>query len=356
LGKWSGSLSINTTLYQAYTVTGFPYASNDLPGSSCPKEDPRCGCEKPTDEPINSTLLPPPRKEEPFISVPGITLAVFNIIGAFMCFVLFFHFICFYPKKGGTQSMGYVCLLSLFLLFVFNFSYLVHACPIICGVRRFCQGVLYAMIFAPMCVKVMNTWRIAGLMKDDFVVDSRRRFSHPMGLMAITICLIMVQVIIATEWLIIEPPRIEYINFNGQQWPRCAPDWFYNQALVLSCLYVIFLMGLTTFFAGICWPVKENNHEARWIMGGSAFVMGSWMVWCIVSTMTDMQYRDGATAIGNLFSGFGLLGFVFFRKCHLLNKYRREQKEKKEKGKYYSTTNRHCNIFFRILYSHGADP
>ncbi|XP_064620109.1 uncharacterized protein LOC135483289 [Lineus longissimus] len=331
LGKWSGSLNINTTNYKTYQATGLPYPPNAIPTSSCPSSDPSCGCEKVIPQPENSTLIPPPVKEEPFKAPLGIALACLNIIGAFMCFILFFHFICFYPKKGGTQSLGFFCLFSLMLMFIFNFSYLVHACAITCGVRRFCQGVIYAMIFAPMCVKVMNTWRITGLMKDDFVVNSRRRFSHPAGLMMIAICLILVQVIIGTEWLIIEPPTIEYINFNGQEWPRCAPEWFYNQGLVLSCLYVVFLMCLTTFFAGICWPVKENNHEARWIMGGSAFVMGSWLVWCIVSTMTDMQYRDGATAIGNLFSGFGLLGFVFFRKCHLLNQYRKAQKEKKTK-------------------------
>ena len=56
---------------------------------------------------------------------------------------------------------------------------------------------------------------------------------------------------INAEWLILEPPEVVRIFYNDQYWPRCTPDDFYDEGLVLSLCYVMVLILLTVLL-GLC--------------------------------------------------------------------------------------------------------
>lgn len=332
VGRCSGDCEITGVVIH-YDEDGQPRDS--LPKSQCPTDGSACVCETKAEE---RNIRPAPGIADQFTEVFGIIIIVLNILGMFLSFILFFHFICFYPNRGGTTVLGYLALFGVFILFAFNFSYVVYPHYIVCAVRRFFQGVVYALIFGALGVKSMCTWKNTNIY-DDFEVVSGKRYTHPCGLVIITFCFMAVQIMIAAQWLILEPPMAEYIIYDNQYWPRCSPHEFFNQGLVLSLLYVMFLMFLTLGFSGFSWPNVESHYEARYILGSTVFCMGTWMVWCIVSTMTDVKYRDGAIALGNIFCGFGLLFFIFFRKCFLLQKYRRQKYSRKlddeKKGNVY---------------------
>ena len=56
---------------------------------------------------------------------------------------------------------------------------------------------------------------------------------------------------INAEWLILEPPEVVRIFYNDQYWPRCTPDYFYDEGLVLSLCYIMVLILLTVLL-GLC--------------------------------------------------------------------------------------------------------
>lgn len=174
-----------------------------------------------------------------------------------------------------------------------------------------------------MLVKVLNTWRI-GDAWDEFNPPTYERLSHPCSLFSIVIALMLVQVIIGAQWLILRHPDIEFVEYEGKLLSRCSPVDFHNEELVMSCIYVMFLIILTMIFAGVTWDSEESNKESRWILVVCIFTIIIWIVWTIVSTLTEIKFRDPSIIIANLVNATMILLCIYIRKIYLLSKIQKE--------------------------------
>lgn len=133
--------------------------------------------------------------------------------------------------------------------------------------------------------------------------------------------------IIGAAWLILRHPDTGVVEFEGDLYKRCAPTDFIDEALVLSCVYVMVLILLTLIFAAVTWDSKENHGESRWVLATCGFTVVIWIAWCIISVVADVNLRDGAIAIANFVNATAMLLCMYVRKIYLLRKYKKEVKE-----------------------------
>ena len=175
-----------------------------------------------------------------------------------------------------------------------------------------------------MLVKVINTWRI-GPSAEDYVMPTYERLSHPCTLVLIVLFLTCVQVIIGVEWLVLKPPGHVWDTFDDLYEARCASVDFHNSELLISCVYVMFLVVVTLIVAAICWDSEENHRESRWLVIVSCATIALWVIWGVISTLTEYSFREPAITICNFANATIILLGLFVRKLYLLNKYIKEE-------------------------------
>ncbi|XP_064620108.1 uncharacterized protein LOC135483288 isoform X2 [Lineus longissimus] len=327
VGFWMEELEMPKTSYQGYSETGGAYTA--IPISTCPR-DVKCACLTggTGTSTIVERLYPPPAKNENYHKAWGVAAATLSGLGISIALIMFFYFLFFYPVRGGTSVLGYLLLFGCVLVYATNFAFLFHACPQVCAIRKFSLGISYSFCFAALLTKALNTVRVDTY--DDRFQAPYKRFTHPLGLFSIATGIAFVQIIIATEWLILRPPDMEYVSYLGQSYPRCAPSDFYNEELLLSLVYPMFLIAMTLFFSALTWRSEDNCKESRWILVASFFCAACWLIWTIVSTKTQFKYRDGAVVVGNIICASLMLICIYARKIHFFNKYQKEKKQQKK--------------------------
>ena len=261
-----------------------------------------------------------------------------------MTILLFIYLLIMYPVKGGTSVLGFMLLFGVLCIYVSNFAFLLYPDDVVCGIRRLCLGLVYTICFSAMLVKVLNTWRIGDDLDVSYSPATYERLSHPCSLLLIAVFLSLVQVIIAVEWLILDSPDYEWIDYEGKRIPWCAPardtgDLVeHNVQMIISCIYVMLLMLLTLIFAITTYDSEENHRESRWILITTLFSIGIWIVWGIISAEADRKYRDPAIIIANLVNATVILLCIFFRKLVLLSRYNKEIEEDRKSGMSYQDT------------------
>lgn len=131
-------------------------------------------------------------------AVWGIVVEAVAGAGALITLLLMFILMVRLPCVRDKEKRKPACLLFLFLLgtlglFGLTFAFIIRMDETICSVRRFLWGVLFALCFS--CLLSL-TWHVRRLV---------RQGSSPAGwqLVSLALCLMMVQVIIATEWLVL---------------------------------------------------------------------------------------------------------------------------------------------------------
>ena len=143
-----------------------PYQAYDLKGELkqatkfiCPPTE-DCNCLTSAKKTPNILEKVAPDVFERCRSEWGIFAIVFTLIGALVALILFCYLLHSYPVRGGTTVLGFVILFAVFLLFLLNIAFVIHASPIICTIRRFFLGTIYALIYSALLIKSVDEWRL----------------------------------------------------------------------------------------------------------------------------------------------------------------------------------------------------
>ncbi|XP_062976147.1 G-protein coupled receptor family C group 5 member C [Elgaria multicarinata webbii] len=207
-------------------------------------------------------------------------VASFGVVTSFVLTVVLVASVPFvqdYRKKSliGTQAFLLLGTLGLFCL---TFAFIVKQDFSTCASRRFLFGVLFAICFACLAAHTLSLNFLA------------RRNHGPRGW--VTFCmallLVLVEVIINTEWLIITVVRSDAASKDP-----CKVD---NADFTMALIYVMFLQ-VATFVAA--WPVlcgryKHWRKHAIFILLTTSFSMAIWIVW-IVMYVYGNQQEGGVT-------------------------------------------------------------
>jgi len=226
------------------------------------------------------------------------------------------------------------------------FAFVAHASQELCGLRRFCLGFCYAICYGALFVKLVDCWRSRE--KEDMFEVKYNKLGRPLGLFMVTMLLVLVQVMINAEWLILEPPKVVRIFYNDQYWPRCTPDDFYDEGLVLSLCYIMVLILLTVLLGLMSFNSTKNHRESRWILGMAILAVPTFVIWCAWSTLGAIKTRDAAVAVGLLINATVLLLLGPVRKLYLLNKYQaliEEEEKNNQEEERRSKVNEYSSVY-----------
>ena len=271
-----------------------------------------------------------PQIDDRFTDIWGIIVATLAAIGVFASLCVFVYLLVVYPVRSGTTVLGYMLAFGVVLMYGMVFAFIVHATEEVCGLRKFCLGLVYAICYCSLFVKLVDCWRTKE--KDDIYSVKYEKLGKPLGLFFVAVLLVLVQCMINAEWLILENPKMERILYNNMLWPRCTPDNFYDEGLILSLVYVMFIILLSVIIGLMTWRSKKNHREARWILG--IFVLGIpvWVVFCVVACLGAYKMRDAAVAIGLLVNATIMFMLGPMRKLYLLNKFEAKMEEEERKS------------------------
>lgn len=253
----------------------------------------------------------------------AISVAVPTCVGLFVTIFLFLYLLIFYEIKGGTTLLGFMMMLGIMGIYALNFAFFLPAATDTCGARQFCLGVVYAIVFAALLVKAVDNWRIVESVEYDnkqLINEKYKGLTNKIVLLLMAIGIVCVQLIIPIQWLVHRPPSASLMSEATEihDWMMCDPHDVYDEALVMSMIFVMFLVLLTGIFSAMSWDNGNNNYESRWILVCSVCTAGCFLVWMIVITNASPPYRDGAVALGNLFNATAILIFTIIRKVVIM--------------------------------------
>ncbi|KAH3888879.1 hypothetical protein DPMN_012922 [Dreissena polymorpha] len=349
IGSSTGDLRLDPRDYKSYSFT-----DQSLPVSRC-QVGTTCTCEGTNNEKFSFsreesgeyvvskegqyadpntgrlvTIVDTPQSADRFKNIWGVIVATLAAIGAFATLCMFIYLLVVYPVRGGTTILGYMLCFGIILMYILVFAFIVHASEKICGLRRFSLGFVYSIAYSALFVKLIDCWRTKD--KEDIYLVKYNKIGNPWGLFFSACLLVLVQVMINAEWLILEAPNMERVIYNNMLWPRCTPDDFYDEGLIMSNIFIMFLIFLSIIVGLFAFGNEKNHWDCRWLTGCVVLTVPCWMVWCLVAALGEYKTRDAAVAIGLLYNATVMLMCGPFRKLYLLHKYQALVEEEERKS------------------------
>ena len=270
-------------------------------------------------------LMNRPSADYRFSQVWGTIVTTLAALGAFFALCLFCYFVIFYPIRGSTTILGFTLLVAIIFLYLMAIAFVAHATPVVCSIRRFFLGFFYSLAYSALLIKLLDAYR--NKKKEELVY---KKLARPCGLIMSCLLLVGVQSIINIEWLILVPPDVVSVPFEGVMWPRCAPDDTSDESLVMSLIFIMCILLLCVVFGLCTWSSKNNCYEARWIFGMALLSILVWIVWCLLAIIANYKVRDMAVAIGLLINASILMVLGPVRRLRLLKEYKKKMKGEKE--------------------------
>ncbi|OWF48090.1 uncharacterized protein LOC110453540 [Mizuhopecten yessoensis] len=247
----------------------------------------------------------------------AIAVGVLTSAGLLVAVLLFLYFLVAYPVRGGTTILGFMVLLGVIGIYAINFAFFLPASDATCGARRFMMGVVYTIVFAALLVKALDNWRYSDM---EYSVRKYKGLTSACSLFLVALGIVAIEAIIPIMWLILVRPTASFYTEGMvmNDWAWCDPHDLYDRALVMSMIFVMFLVIVTGIVASLAWDSDSNYYESRWIFVSSVCTAGCFLVWMIVSTNAGPPFRDPAVALGNCINATALLIFIPIRKLALL--------------------------------------
>ncbi|XP_055937275.1 uncharacterized protein LOC129966746 [Argiope bruennichi] len=258
-----------------------------------------------------------------FRTMWGVIVSALSLLGVLLVIICAAYFLISFQVTVGTTVLGYMILFGLLLLYAVNFAFILSPTEGTCGVRRFGLGLAYAIIFSGMLVKVMNIWRMMGYRGNQFFGDSYHMTS-PAALLVVAVGLVIIQVILSSAWLILNPPTT---GIHAGEW-RCHPATTFEDELIISLVYVMLMLAITILFSVLTWGSKDNNRESRWIFTCCFLITLVWIAWTVVSTQVLHSYRDLTISTANLVCASVVMLCMYLRKVYIYNKLTKDEEKK----------------------------
>ncbi|XP_051899197.1 G-protein coupled receptor family C group 5 member B-like [Pristis pectinata] len=233
-------------------------------------------------------------------AVWGIVLETIAALGIVISLVLIVVLLGITPFIADSRKKASIPILCIFLLgtmgiFGLTFAFIIKFDQRTCPTRIFLWGVLFAICFSCLLVQV---WRVLKLVRSG---------NGPSGccMVAMVLCLTLVQVIIAIEYLVL-------VTF------RFSKACVYNSTdFTMLLIYVMFLMALTFVLSmfTFCGHYQKWKKYGAYIFVTMLLSIAIWVVWIVmlvrgnVSLNRSPQWDDPTLSIALVANGWVFLLF-----------------------------------------------
>lgn len=234
-------------------------------------------------------------------------------------------------RQWRTMWLGQLLLLGIFLSYLLLFAFILIPTDTTCGVTRFGVGFCYSILFAVLIVKLMVL--LTSKSSEPILADMESP-NYLKGIYQFLMFMfaVGVQVVINVQWLIQVPPYAVKVttNYGGEEWIcnhftwQASKGWSDMQAFIrtpfenhlLSLLYIMFLILMTTIVAMKAHGIVTNNRESVFIGLAAGFSVPIWIAWGLVGGLNRdhayaHEYGDACIAFG-LFATATLCLFALF--------------------------------------------
>ncbi|XP_030752849.1 uncharacterized protein LOC115879929 isoform X2 [Sitophilus oryzae] len=234
----------------------------------------------------------------PVLALSAITMI---LIAGFEVFVL-----C--KAWRTTPSRRHLFLGQMLLLGLFSCAGLASICAaspsqFTCALMRFGTGVAYTIVFASLLVKCV------------FLISLNGGVYLPAPYQGLLLMFaILIQVAIAVQWLLTSPPQIDFVTVEhvvyqnrnrllvtaadistSQSIPLCRTPYV---DILLSLIYVIFLIVFVTVLAVKSRGIRDNYREATYIGLSVGCSIPIWLIWTVSGLVVGERHRDACIAFG----------------------------------------------------------
>ncbi|XP_049645141.1 G-protein coupled receptor family C group 5 member B isoform X3 [Suncus etruscus] len=206
-------------------------------------------------------------------------------------------------EKKDPVGLHFLFLLGTLGLFGLTFAFIIREDETICSVRRFLCGVLFALCFS--CL-LSQAWRLRRLV---------RHGKSPSGwqLVGAALCLTLVQVIIAVEWLVLTVLR--------DAKPACAYEPV-DFVLALTYDLVLLLAALAAALCTLCGKFQKWKQNGACLLLTAVLSALLWAAWMAMYLFGNAQlgrgeaWADPTLAIALVASGWVFVVFHSIPEIH----------------------------------------
>ncbi|OWF46220.1 metabotropic glutamate receptor-like [Mizuhopecten yessoensis] len=222
-------------------------------------------------------------------------------------------------RQWRTMWLGQLLLFGIFLSYLTLFAFLFIPTNATCGIIRFGIGVSYATIYSVLLVKLMVI--LTSTTSESLIPGDVESPNYLKGIyqFLMFIFAVGVQVVIDIQWMIQVPPEAVKVMTNGgvEAWVCNHYTWsvdygwgdmenfvrseFENH--LLSLVYVMFLIIITTIVAMRAHGIITNHRESVFIGIVAGFSIPIWIAWGLVGGLNKKldnghQFGDACLAFG----------------------------------------------------------
>ena len=230
----------------------------------------------------------------------GIVLVVLTAFGIIVCLgsgIVYAVFIKNAVIKASSRELSAMLLGGTFLCYTLPLVFLITPSPSSCGIQRLVSGSCFAIVFSALLVK---TNRIHRLFNHSEMTSALPRFVSPVSQVVFTLLLALIQLVIASIWLAVEPPRVKTVLVN-RKLLELVCDHSPHATLVVTVVYNLILLTTCAFFAFRTRKVPEHFNEAKFI---SITVFSLYVIWL---AFVPTFYISTTVQVGSEFQTFSLL-------------------------------------------------
>ncbi|XP_035691717.1 uncharacterized protein LOC118426443 isoform X2 [Branchiostoma floridae] len=311
IGTWSDGLFLERSPDSTSTETV------KYPPSQCTGECTEC---------VQQGIMPAPPQEQR-IDVPtqvrtrdvwAIICMTLAALGMFLTVMLIIYFLVKVRSSSlsgvtTSTSLGYIILFGLFTMYAMVLPFVMTPNDVVCGVRRFGLGFVYALTHGAILVKTVRIWRMSRMEKAGFPGEDAK-FTRNWSNVFIVCALMLPQIAIGVSWLLASPPATYSLGTTIY----CG----YSRAgLLLSLLYVMFLVFLTVIYSFVARNYSMNMWEARYIIAMTWLCVCVWIAWACVLMLTERDFWDPAVCVGLLLIATFILILLFVPKLQAFASY-----------------------------------
>lgn len=140
----------------------------------------------------------------------------------------------------------------------------------------------------------------------------------------LALLLVAIEVIISVEWLILQPPDVQWYLTNIKsegEYPIYAINWrcdYSQDALIASLVYVFLLVLLTLIMSLKAINSLEVHREAVYIAMTSFLTTLILVCWICIYMLADPKYESPAICVGITLNASVVLIFIFGPKMALM--------------------------------------
>ena len=198
--------------------------------------------------------------------------------------------------KASSRELSAILFSGIFLCYTLPLVYLIKPSPGSCAVQRVLSGFCFAIVYSALLVK---TNRIHRIFNRSETASPHPCFVSSISQVIFTLLLMLIQLVVASVWLAVEPPKVKIVLVN-RKILELVCDHSPHAALIVTVVYNLILLTASAFFAFRTRKVPERFNEAKFI---SVTVFSLCVIWlAFVPT-----FYISTTQVGSKFQMFSLL-------------------------------------------------